>query len=105
MADKEANVTDDAAPPVRPETIQLFQVTTVEGVERRWRATRGHLTIGSHEANDVVLDDPTVSRFHCELQTAADGVWVKDVGSRNGVIVDGIRVREALLRPGNVLRL
>ncbi|MDQ3036310.1 MAG: sigma 54-dependent Fis family transcriptional regulator [Myxococcota bacterium] len=62
-------------------------------------------TLGAHPSNDVVLDDATVSRFHAEILVGADGVRVIDAGSSNGVVVDGVLVRDAFLREGSVLEL
>ncbi|MEZ4226467.1 MAG: sigma 54-interacting transcriptional regulator [Polyangiaceae bacterium] len=58
------------------------------------------LRIGSHPSNDLVLDDPMVSRFHCRL-TRGDASWtLSDTGSLNGTSLDGVRVRDAdLPRP------
>ena len=53
------------------------------------------LRIGAHASNDVVLDDPMVSRFHYRL-TRDEGGWrVVDNGSLNGTRVAGVRVRDA----------
>ncbi len=87
------------------ESIGVFQVTTVDEPTQQWRGNGGRMTIGSHASNDVVINDATVSRFHCELKVLGDGVWVTDLDSRNGTIVDGMRVKEAMLRHGHVLRL
>jgi ABC-type multidrug transport system ATPase subunit/pSer/pThr/pTyr-binding forkhead associated (FHA) protein len=48
----------------------------------------GALTIGRDPANDVVLDDPNVSRFHAEVRPLEGGFEVRDLGSRNGTRVD-----------------
>jgi DNA-binding NtrC family response regulator len=59
------------------------------------------LRIGSHPSNDVVLQDPLVSRFHCRLSRGESGWTITDNGSLNGTQVDGVRVRDAdLPRPG-----
>ncbi|MFO0555590.1 MAG: sigma 54-interacting transcriptional regulator [Polyangiaceae bacterium] len=51
--------------------------------------------VGAHRSNDLVLDDPLVSQFHCRLR-AVQGLWrVEDLGSTNGTRVDGVRVRDA----------
>jgi DNA-binding NtrC family response regulator len=51
--------------------------------------------IGAHSSNDVVLQDPAVSRFHCRL-VLEDGVWrARDWSSLNGTRLDGIRMRDA----------
>ena len=51
--------------------------------------------IGSHPSNDLVLDDPAVSRFHCELKVTPAGVWVEDTGSSNGTWLDGVLLGRA----------
>ncbi len=61
--------------------------------------------IGSDRTNDLVLEDPTVSRFHCELELGSGVATVRDLSSRNGTIVDGVRVLAAFLRVGSVLAL
>jgi transcriptional regulator with GAF, ATPase, and Fis domain len=68
-------------------------------------ALRDVLRIGKASDNDLVLSDDTVSRHHCELLTAADGVRVRDLGSTNGTKVQGARVTEAIAAPGSVLRV
>jgi DNA-binding NtrC family response regulator len=47
---------------------------------------------GSSPAVELVLDDPAVSRLHAELEPREDGVWVRDLGSRNGTWVEGVLV-------------
>jgi transcriptional regulator with PAS, ATPase and Fis domain len=63
------------------------------------------MVIGTHESCDLVLRDPTVSRFHCELVLAGDRPKVHDLGSRNGTTVDGVSVVEAFVCGGSVLTL
>jgi ABC-type multidrug transport system ATPase subunit/ABC-type multidrug transport system permease subunit len=60
-----------------------------------------HLTLGRDRANDVVLEDPNVSRFHAEVERVGTRVAVRDLSSRNGTRVNGELVREALLEPGS----
>jgi adenylate cyclase len=65
--------------------------------------TRPRLVVGRHETCDVVLRSPAVSGRHCQLDWA-DGVWsVRDLGSKNGLRVDGVRCEEHRLPPGSVL--
>jgi pSer/pThr/pTyr-binding forkhead associated (FHA) protein len=51
--------------------------------------------VGSHHANDVVLHDRTVSRFHCRLVHDGSRWRVTDCGSSNGTKLDGVTVRDA----------
>ena len=61
------------------------------------------LTVGRHPQCEIVLPFGTVSARHCELELI-EGYWmVRDLGSRNGTRVDGVRVDEKWLMPGNIL--
>jgi len=60
---------------------------------------------GSAKEAALVIDDRTVSRLHAELAVENDGLWVKDLGSRNGTYVNGIKVGAARVPQGGVLRL
>ncbi len=63
------------------------------------------LEIGRHGQCDIPLRYPTVSARHCELEFR-DGYWfVHDMGSRNGVKVDGIKVTSQCVMPGSVLAI
>jgi two-component system response regulator GlrR len=62
------------------------------------------VVIGSHPSADLVLRDPSVSRFHCEI-TGGDRPTVRDLGSRNGTVVNGVTVAQAPLTEGAMLTL
>jgi pSer/pThr/pTyr-binding forkhead associated (FHA) protein len=63
------------------------------------------LVVGRRESTDIVLRFPNVSGQHCEL-TVVDGYWfVKDLGSSNGTKVNGSRVTEQRLEPGDTLSI
>ena len=59
------------------------------------------LLVGRHPECDVRIDLPKVSRRHCCVALAYDRVVIRDLGSRNGVRVNGRVVEEAQLRPGD----
>lgn len=48
----------------------------------------GSLAIGRTHENDIVLPSGAVSRQHARLDVRNDGVWIQDLGSANGVLVD-----------------
>jgi len=54
---------------------------------------------------DVELSDSTVSGLHCEIAVLRDGFRVRDLASTNGTYVSGVRVVEAVIRPGATLQL
>ncbi len=75
--------------------VRALRVQVLRGVDAGLdRTVDGDvLTVGTATNNDVVLTDPTVSRFHLELRRRGDSVLVNDLGSTNGTTV-----REALVR-------
>ena len=48
--------------------------------------------VGRAPSADLRLDDPLVSRLHARIEMRDDGVYVEDLGSRNGTQVDGAKV-------------
>jgi DNA-binding NtrC family response regulator len=87
--------------------VRRFSLAVVEGpaVGVTWQSTSDRCSVGSHPRNDLLVDDPTVSRFHCEIVIDDRGARVRDLQSRNGTVLDGVMVREAFLRAGSLLRL
>jgi pSer/pThr/pTyr-binding forkhead associated (FHA) protein/uncharacterized protein YgiM (DUF1202 family) len=58
------------------------------------------LTIGRAQDNDVVLDDPQVSRHHARVLRRGDQIIVEDLGSTNGTLVNGRRISgQHILQP------
>jgi DNA-binding NtrC family response regulator len=90
-----------------PGTVRRFKLTLLEGPEpgRSKEPRAGRCAIGHHALNDLVVKDATVSRFHCEVWLDAGRVRVRDLGSRNGTLVDGVPITDAFLRDGSKLRL
>lgn len=72
---------------------------------REFMVARDSFTIGTGRHNDLVLDDSTISRRHCEIQLEESGYSIRDLGSTNGTIVQGVRVREAFLDEGTEFQL
>lgn len=63
------------------------------------------MLLGRSRECDLRLDDPNVSRRHAELRRDGDGWMVRDLGSTNGVKVNGRRVASARLAPGDELTI
>ena len=61
-----------------------------------------NLLVGRRESCDIVLRFSNVSAHHCQLTVTAGYWYVRDIKSRNGVKVNGIRVTEKRLDPGDV---
>jgi pSer/pThr/pTyr-binding forkhead associated (FHA) protein len=75
------------------------------GLPEAGELREAHLVIGRSSTCELVLADDTVSRRHAELRIQ-DGCWLlRDLGSSNGTWVNGRRVLEAEVRPGDLLHL
>ncbi len=68
-------------------------------------AQGARVVIGTDEAADMRLRDRTVSRFHCEIALVDGQAVLRDPGSRNGTLVDGVPVIQAPLRDGSLLTM
>lgn len=63
------------------------------------------LVIGRARAPDIVLRFPNVSGSHCEL-CVVEGYWfIKDLGSSNGTKVNGSRISEQRVAPGDKISI
>ena len=63
------------------------------------------IDIGRHSSNDLVLADPHVSRHHAQLRAIKNHYVIFDVGSTGGLFVNGRRIHQATLNPGDVIRI
>jgi two-component system response regulator GlrR len=81
------------------------RLTWTDGEGQQAAVIDGKVLIGSAPASGIVVHDPTVSRIHAELETRHDGLWLRDVGSRNGTFVDGLQVTGARVPDKAKLRL
>ncbi len=67
---------------------------------------RGVLTMGRRESCDICLRFPNISGLHCELAYKDVGYWqFRDLGSTNGIKVNGQRILNRPLRPGDELAI
>ena len=105
-AGSQQDVTSRVAP-AHAMRIWSVVLAVVDGPSRGARASVGSeiARIGTADGNDLVLADRTVSRFHCELSLRGNTIILRDCGSTNGTLIDGVRVREAEIPPGTLVRI
>jgi hypothetical protein len=63
------------------------------------------VVVGRSSACDIRVDDPNVSRRHAEIRREDGAYWIVDLGSTNGVTVNGERVERARLAPEDTVVL
>jgi hypothetical protein len=101
----------------KPKTPVPTQAVSAEelGVERelvtltfdgtRHEVKQRRVVIGRSRDCDIQLADANVSRRHAELRQEGTSYWIVDLGSTNGLEVNGKRVRRAKLRDGDTITL
>ena len=76
-----------------------------DGTRERELQLVGRIVVGRDPACEVSHDDSLLSRRHAEFLTVGDAVTVRDLGSRNGVFVNGARAAEHRLEAGDVVQI
>src|SRR5262249_12693532 len=106
MAGKDTEALPDPGDSV---AVRRFALQVITGGSRSapaaWQSSSDRCSIGLHPSNDLVIDERSVSRFHCELVLDSRGVRVRDLGSRNGTRIDGTLVLDGFARDGSVIRV
>jgi hypothetical protein len=93
---------DEGNSPETPTAPRAFLI--LEG-ERTVPLTQAIVGIGRRLDNHVILDDARVSRAHAQLRLRFGRYVLYDLGSTGGTYVNGQRVQECVLRPGDVISL
>ncbi|HEU5059353.1 MAG TPA: sigma 54-interacting transcriptional regulator [Kofleriaceae bacterium] len=79
--------------------VRALSLEVVEGpaAGKRTTMSKRELTVGSHASNDLVIEDPAISRFHFRIVADEKGHRIVDTTSTNGTTVNGVRVEQAFL--------
>jgi general secretion pathway protein E len=98
-------------------------LTTTDGSGREFPMGDKPITIGRSPDNVLSVNDTLLSRFHCVIEPAPSrpkgdtfnvdetgtteaATWhLRDLGSRNGTRLNGVRVTDSILRPGDVIKI
>jgi len=83
--------------------VRLIPLEPGQGAEINF--DRPILLVGRHEECDILLDSRKVSRKHCIVALMGDCLVVRDLGSTNGVQVNGKSVVEARVLSGDELAI
>lgn len=93
------------AAPLHGFTLTVIDADAPAGAPRSFAISAERCSIGSASNNDVVIEDATLSRYHCEIRVDARGARVRDLGSRNGTFVREQRVETAPLEDHSEFRV
>lgn len=67
------------------------------------KLTKSHYTIGRSDVAAISIPDTKLSKLQCEVYRAAEGFFIKDLNSRNGVKVNGEMIQKAKLVDGDIV--
>ncbi len=91
--------------PVDTPTLRL-QITPAEGAPFDYSLRGDTVVVGRAMDADLTLADPFLSRRHSRFFRTGADLFVEDLGSRNGTIVNGQAIRQATrVRPGDVVKI
>ena len=82
-----------------------LMVIEADGSTREFIVDKGNITLGGSDKCDLHIQDDTVSRNHAEIIKTKDGYLLRDLESTNGTFVGGLKVKEAFLAPGAIIRV
>lgn len=96
--------TDDAGASI---SLRKCQLAAIDGIDKgkKYSLVKPITKIGKKENNDFVISDTTVSRNHLSLEYTSDTFLLRDMDSTNGTYVNGTRVKEAYLVPGDRIKI
>jgi pSer/pThr/pTyr-binding forkhead associated (FHA) protein len=67
--------------------------------------TAERTTVGRVEDNTFQIAEPSVSSRHCEILLQVSDILIRDLGSTNGTFINGEKITEGILKPGQTLKL
>src|SRR5207248_9422587 len=94
------------AAPAIPITTAHLSIRHPDGQNIAVDLTGQRVVIGRAPGVQIRLDNPTISRHHAEVfRDPFRRWWIRDLGSRNGIRLDGERISERALIDGDTLQL
>lgn len=83
----------------------ILNITLSDGRQLTQELGAAPMVIGRDASCDIWADDPSASRRHARFSAAPEGHIVEDLGSKNGILINGVPAVHHLLRDGDVLQL
>jgi hypothetical protein len=90
---------------VEPQLLGWLAMTKGPLLGREFRLNPTETTIGRAAENDIVLDDPTVSRYHAKVRREEEDFYLYDLAATNPTLVNGQTITRHLLREGDQVEI
>src|SRR5438477_9761691 len=88
-----------------PDIMAKLLLNSASGQAQELHLKPGLSRVGRNDGNDIQIEHPSISSFHCEVNCAGDTVTIKDLGSTNGTFIERAPIQEACLAHGQRLQL
>ncbi|MEZ4704214.1 MAG: GGDEF domain-containing protein [Bdellovibrionota bacterium] len=82
-----------------------FVVIAGQDIGRKYEVSKEALTVGRKTDCDIFVDDEDVSRNHALINIKSDGIYITDLGSTNGTLVNGEKITTHLLQDGDRVQI
>ena len=96
--------TDSTETPSLPGAGLVLPIRIGDG-DQFWRMEGRFALIGRAESCQLMLRDHSVSRYHAAVVRTPKGAWIVDLHGREGVLINGVRVKWAWLEDGDNVRI
>ncbi|MEM1159137.1 MAG: FHA domain-containing protein [Verrucomicrobiota bacterium] len=83
----------------------MLKVSSVELPPFEFQVTSKQLRVGRHPDNDMVLPDTSISRKHALCIINQDTILIRDLGSMNGIKINGEPMIQGLARDGQIITI
>lgn len=86
--------------------LRKAKLVIVEGEQKgkEFSISKTKTFVGRSPVNDIVVKDTSISSTHFELRAEEEGLLLRDMGSTNGTLLGGCRIREVFLAPNTTFR-
>ena len=91
--------------PAAQTTIESLNAALIVDGRQQIPLDKPVVNIGRHRDNDIILDNPKVSRHHAQVRQRSGGYMIFDLDSAGGTIVNGETVSQAMLDTGDIIEL
>ena len=104
--DTEETIPEPEPEPVEPELPSVrITFTGTNNPDLKVLEFKNSATIGRKSTNDLIISDNAVSGIHCKVYSENDEVYIEDLGSTNGTILNGSSITKEVLKSDDLLIL
>ena len=82
-----------------------FVVLAGQDIGRKYDIEKNEIYIGRNETCEIFIDDEDVSRVHAKVVTEGEYVYIQDLGSTNGLLVNGDKIQRQKLQDGDRIQI